>query len=84
MRWPVGRWWIVKAAAWPREHLDLCGLAVLCINADGFSTMALDNGDETPFIACSGLFRQPDRSRAMLQQAATGHLARWTCLPMNR
>ena len=36
----VGRWRIVEAAAWPREHLDLCGPAFLRIDADGSGEMA--------------------------------------------
>lgn len=36
----VGRWRIVEAVAWPREHLDLCGLAFLHIDADGSGEMA--------------------------------------------
>jgi len=53
---PVGRWWIVEAAAWPREHLDVCGPAVLRINADGSSRIAFDKGDETPSSPSSDLF----------------------------
>jgi len=37
---PIGRWRIVEAAAWPCEHLDLCGPAFLRIDADGNGEMA--------------------------------------------
>ncbi|MFN3775323.1 hypothetical protein [Sphingomonas parapaucimobilis] len=36
----VGRWRIVETAAWPREHLDLCGPAFLRMDADGNGEMA--------------------------------------------
>ncbi|MDG5973024.1 hypothetical protein JAGODDHD_03794 (plasmid) [Sphingomonas paucimobilis] len=36
----AGRWRIVEAAAWPREHLDLCGPAFLRIDPDGTGEMA--------------------------------------------
>jgi hypothetical protein len=31
----VGRWRIVKADLWDRDHLDLCGPAMIIINANG-------------------------------------------------
>jgi hypothetical protein len=31
----VGRWRIVEADLWDRDHLDLCGPAMLTINANG-------------------------------------------------
>lgn len=36
----AGRWRIIETAAWPREHLDLCGPASLRIDADGTGEMA--------------------------------------------
>lgn len=31
----VGRWRIVRADLWDRDHLDLCGPAMIVIKADG-------------------------------------------------
>ena len=31
----IGRWRIVEADIWPRDHLDLCGPASLAIEANG-------------------------------------------------
>lgn len=36
----AGRWRIVETVAWPREHLDLCGLAFLPIDANNTGEMA--------------------------------------------
>lgn len=36
----VGQWRIVETGAWPRDHLDLCGPALLRIDADGTGEMA--------------------------------------------
>jgi len=35
----AGRWRIVEAASWLREHLDLCGPAFLRIDPDGTGEM---------------------------------------------
>lgn len=36
----AGRWRIIETAAWPREHLDLCGPVSLRIDPDGTGEMA--------------------------------------------
>lgn len=36
----VGRWRIVKADLWNRDHLNLCGPATLVIEADGHGEIA--------------------------------------------
>lgn len=43
---PVGRWQIVEAAAWPREHLDQCGPAFLRIDVDVDVDVDGNGGDE--------------------------------------
>lgn len=35
----AGRWRIIETAAWPREHLDLCGPAFLRIDPNGTGEM---------------------------------------------
>ena len=35
----VGRWRIVSADIWPREHLDIAGPATLVITAGGFGSI---------------------------------------------
>ena len=36
----VGRWRIVEADLWDRDHLDLCGPASLIVRADGHGEIA--------------------------------------------
>ena len=36
----VGRWWILEANIWKRDHLDLCGPATLTISEHGHGEIA--------------------------------------------
>ena len=36
----VGRWRIIRADLWDREHLDLCGPASLVVRANGYGEIA--------------------------------------------
>lgn len=36
----TGRWRIVEADLWERDHLDLCGPAIIAIKADGFGEIS--------------------------------------------
>jgi hypothetical protein len=47
----VGRWRIVEADIWDRDHLDLCGPATLTINDDGRGEIAFGALDACLHIA---------------------------------
>jgi hypothetical protein len=47
----VGRWRIVQADLWNRDHLDLCGPAMIVIKANGTGEISFGAMTVSPYVA---------------------------------